>query len=89
MERELSNIEVGGNFKPKECVARHRVAIIIPYRNRTEHLSILLYNLHQLLPRQQIDYSIFVIEQVGSILQLKKTKSRVCSLAVLPYALRN
>ncbi|KAG0433018.1 hypothetical protein HPB47_020293 [Ixodes persulcatus] len=56
----------GGRFKPKECLARHRVAILIPYRNREEHLRVFLYNMHQLLPRQQIDYGIFVIEQEGN-----------------------
>lgn len=86
MEPEFSNIEVGGTFKPKDCVARHRVAILIPYRNRTEHLKILLYNLHQMLPRQQIDYGIFVIEQVGFISHPKKSSRAFNSCAAtLPF----
>lgn len=65
MEKMFPNIEPGGRFKPKNCTARHRVAIIIPYRDREEHLRVFLYNMHQMLPRQQIDYGIFVIEQEG------------------------
>uniref|UniRef100_A0A6B0V966 Beta-1,4-N-acetylgalactosaminyltransferase n=1 Tax=Ixodes ricinus TaxID=34613 RepID=A0A6B0V966_IXORI len=63
IERNFTHIMLGGRFKPKECLARHRVAILIPYRNREEHLRVFLYNMHQFLPRQQIDYGIFVIEQ--------------------------
>ncbi|CAN7937157.1 unnamed protein product [Ixodes hexagonus] len=66
MERNFSHIMQGGRFKPMDCRARHRVAILIPYRNREHHLRVFLYNMHQLLPRQQIDYGIFVIEQVGA-----------------------
>ncbi|EEC10831.1 beta-1,4-galactosyltransferase, putative, partial [Ixodes scapularis] len=64
IEKNFTHIMLGGRFKPKECLARHRVAILIPYRNREEHLRVFLYNMHQFLPRQQIDYGIFVIEQV-------------------------
>ncbi|XP_041354982.1 beta-1,4-N-acetylgalactosaminyltransferase bre-4-like [Gigantopelta aegis] len=53
----------GGRYKPAECVARHRIAIIIPYRNREEQLRILLHNIHPILKRQQLDYGIYVIEQ--------------------------
>ncbi|KAH8020744.1 hypothetical protein HPB51_003316 [Rhipicephalus microplus] len=50
---------------PTDCTARHRVAILVPYRDREDHLRVFLYNMHQMLPRQQIDYTIFVIEQAG------------------------
>ncbi|XP_029826060.2 beta-1,4-N-acetylgalactosaminyltransferase bre-4-like [Ixodes scapularis] len=66
IEKNFTHIMPGGRFKPKECLARHRVAILIPYRNREEHLRVFLYNMHQFLPRQQIDYGIFVIEQEGN-----------------------
>uniref|UniRef100_A0A224YII7 Beta-1,4-galactosyltransferase 3 n=1 Tax=Rhipicephalus zambeziensis TaxID=60191 RepID=A0A224YII7_9ACAR len=56
----------GGRFRPKECTSRHRVAILVPYRNRTEHLKIFAYNIHKVLSRQQIDYGVFVIEQGDS-----------------------
>lgn len=53
----------GGRYKPLECLSRHRVAIVIPYRNREQHLKILLHNLHPMLQRQQLDYGIYVIEE--------------------------
>nr|XP_054922487.1 beta-1,4-N-acetylgalactosaminyltransferase bre-4-like isoform X2 [Dermacentor andersoni] len=65
MEKEFPHILPGGRYQPKDCTARHRVAILVPYRDREEHLRVFLYNMHQMLPRQQIDYTIFVIEQAG------------------------
>ncbi|XP_042223301.1 uncharacterized protein LOC121867457 [Homarus americanus] len=59
-------LEPGGRFRPAECRARHRVAIIIPYRDRIKHLSVFLYHLHPILQRQQIDYAIYVVEQAGN-----------------------
>ncbi|XP_021355963.1 bromodomain-containing protein DDB_G0280777-like isoform X2 [Mizuhopecten yessoensis] len=52
----------GGVYKPRACRSRHRVAIIIPYRNRKKHLRVFLNNLHPFLQKQQLDYRIFVIE---------------------------
>ncbi|CAN7938022.1 unnamed protein product, partial [Ixodes hexagonus] len=63
MEKNFTHVMQGGRFKPKVCRVRHRVAILVPYRDRKEHLGVFLYNMHQMLPRQQIDYCIFVIEQ--------------------------
>ncbi|XP_050391425.1 beta-1,4-N-acetylgalactosaminyltransferase bre-4 [Patella vulgata] len=56
------NLQPGGRYKPKDCVARHKVAIIIPYRDRITHLQILLQNLHPILERQLIDYGIYVVD---------------------------
>lgn len=63
VESEFPDVMPGGHFRPKECTSRHRVAILIPYRNRAEHLKIFIYNIHRVLARQQIDYGVFVIEQ--------------------------
>uniref|UniRef100_A0A3Q1GR56 Beta-1,4-galactosyltransferase n=1 Tax=Acanthochromis polyacanthus TaxID=80966 RepID=A0A3Q1GR56_9TELE len=41
------------------------VAIIIPFRNRHEHLKHWLYFLHPMLMRQQLDYGVYVINQDG------------------------
>lgn len=65
MEKSFAEMKAGGMGRPADCVARHRVAIIIPFRDRLQHLQALLYNLHPVLLRQQIDYQIFVIEQEG------------------------
>ncbi|EEC01356.1 beta-1,4-galactosyltransferase, putative, partial [Ixodes scapularis] len=70
IENNFTHVMPGGRFKPKECLARHRVAILVPYRNREKQLNVFLHNMHQFLPRQQIDYGIFVIEQVGFVTTL-------------------
>lgn len=64
VERRLSSkVQPGGRYKPTDCKARDRVAIIVPYRDRKQHLPILLKNLHPFLMKQQIDYGIFIVEQ--------------------------
>ncbi|CAF94425.1 unnamed protein product, partial [Tetraodon nigroviridis] len=55
----------GGRYMPRDCLSQHKVAIIIPYRNRHEHLKHLLFYLHPMLVRQQLDYGIYVINQDG------------------------
>ncbi|TKR64212.1 hypothetical protein L596_024785 [Steinernema carpocapsae] len=61
--KELDGLQIGGHWKPETCEAMQRVAIIVPYRNREEHRRILLKNLHPLLQKQQLDYTIFVVDQ--------------------------
>ncbi|ROT81379.1 Beta-1,4-N-acetylgalactosaminyltransferase bre-4 [Penaeus vannamei] len=65
-EKSRPELEPGGRFRPAECRARHRVAIIIPYRDRVQHLAMFIYHIHPILQRQQIDYAIYVVEQAGS-----------------------
>jgi len=60
------NLHPGGHGQPEDCKARHRVAIIVPYRDRDLHLRQLLLNLHPFLKKQQLDYAIFVVEQIGN-----------------------
>uniref|UniRef100_A0A3P8UBG1 Beta-1,4-galactosyltransferase n=1 Tax=Amphiprion percula TaxID=161767 RepID=A0A3P8UBG1_AMPPE len=55
----------GGRYKPPDCIAIQKVAIIIPFRNRHEHLKHWLYYLHPILMRQQLDYGVYVINQDG------------------------
>lgn len=57
-------LQPGGRYKPTECIAQQKVALIIPFRNRDEHLKYWLYYLHPILQRQQLDYGIYVINQV-------------------------
>uniref|UniRef100_A0A0N5AH27 Beta-1,4-N-acetylgalactosaminyltransferase n=1 Tax=Syphacia muris TaxID=451379 RepID=A0A0N5AH27_9BILA len=63
LAKSFQSLEPGGHGFPKDCQARHRVAIIIPYRDREEHLRILLRNLISLFIKQQLDFGIFVVEQ--------------------------
>ncbi|KPP75936.1 hypothetical protein Z043_104774 [Scleropages formosus] len=60
---ENPNLREGGRYKPKDCIALQKVAIIIPFRNRDEHLKFWLYYLHPILQRQQLDYGVYVINQ--------------------------
>ncbi|KAK7108438.1 beta-1,4-N-acetylgalactosaminyltransferase bre-4-like [Littorina saxatilis] len=55
-------LEPGGHYHPPDCRARHRVAVIVPYRDRELHLRRLLHNLHPILMRQQLDYFVLVVE---------------------------
>lgn len=61
-------VQMGGQWSPSNCTARHRLAVIVPYRNRLENLNTFLYHMHPLFQRQQLAYRVFVVEQVtGSI----------------------
>jgi hypothetical protein len=55
---------VGGYWRPSRCISKQKVAIIIPFRNREENLCILLKHLLPILILQQLEFRIFVIEQV-------------------------
>ncbi|CAG2110787.1 unnamed protein product [Medioppia subpectinata] len=63
LEEEMPELESGGRYRPRECRARHRMAIIIPYRDREEHLRTFLLNIHPMLERQQLDYGIYIVEE--------------------------
>ncbi|XP_034038148.1 beta-1,4-galactosyltransferase 1-like [Thalassophryne amazonica] len=65
IKQENPNLMSGGRFRPKDCTAQQKVAIIIPFRNREEHLKYWLYYLHPILQRQQLDYGVYVINQDG------------------------
>lgn len=55
----------GGSYKPP-CKTRHRVAIIIPLRNRDMHLRRLLAHMHRIWKRQLIDYTVYAVTQSGT-----------------------
>ena len=57
-------VKRGGHSSPKDCKSYQKVAIIVPYRDRMHHLKILLNRLHPMLYKQQIEYRIFLVEQV-------------------------
>uniref|UniRef100_A0A3Q3VX29 Beta-1,4-galactosyltransferase n=1 Tax=Mola mola TaxID=94237 RepID=A0A3Q3VX29_MOLML len=66
VRKEVSPLlQEGGRYKPLDCFSKHKVAIIIPFRNRYEHLKHWLYYLHPILLRQQLDYGVYVINQYG------------------------
>ena len=66
VDHELSKSVIeGGRYKPPNCTSRERVAIIIPFRDREEHLKIFLRHMHPFLQRQKLEYGIYVIELVS------------------------
>lgn len=62
---ELQHYELlpGGHWFPRFCTARHRVAVIVPFRDREIHLRYFLNVIHSFLQRQLLQYTIFVVEQ--------------------------
>ncbi|XP_015904124.1 beta-1,4-N-acetylgalactosaminyltransferase bre-4-like [Parasteatoda tepidariorum] len=66
LAKTFANLYPGGRFKPDDCRAKEKIAIIVPFRDREQHLRIFLHNLHPLLQRQKLDYGIYIVEQMGS-----------------------
>ena len=60
----IKNMEPGGSWKPESCIARHKVAIVLPYRDRLDNLNTWLYNMHPVLQNMELEYTIFVVEQL-------------------------
>ena len=54
LEKMFRDVTLGGRYSPQNCTSRDRVAVIVPYRNRSDHLRSFLFHMHNLLPRQQI-----------------------------------
>ncbi|KAJ8000983.1 hypothetical protein DPEC_G00186100 [Dallia pectoralis] len=65
VRKENPHLKKGGRYKPDDCIALQKVAVIIPFRNRERHLKFWLHYLHPLLQRQQQDYAVYVIMQDG------------------------
>jgi hypothetical protein len=59
------HVKYGGHFEPVGCVPKQKVGIIIPYRDKQEHLERFILFIHQFLPDQLIDYTVFVVEQTN------------------------
>ncbi|XP_072023943.1 uncharacterized protein [Amphiura filiformis] len=70
----------GGHWKPTDCIPRWKVAIIIPYRNRSIHLPILLHYLTPFLQRQLLEFHFFVVEQMNDLLF---NKAMIMNIAIL------
>ncbi|XP_076821547.1 beta-1,4-galactosyltransferase 2-like isoform X2 [Clavelina lepadiformis] len=56
----------GFAFEPDSCKPKLSVAIIIPFRDREDHLKTLLGHLHPILLRQNLRFQVFVVEQSGN-----------------------
>lgn len=64
LESMFADVEKGGRWRPRICTARSRVAIVVPYRDRDYNLRAFLQHIHPFLQKQQLQYGIFVAEQV-------------------------
>ncbi|CAH1109966.1 unnamed protein product [Psylliodes chrysocephalus] len=65
LEKRFNWLQPGGHWQPENCRVLSKVAIVIPFRCRGEHLLLFLQHMHPFLKRQQLDYRIFVVEQDG------------------------
>lgn len=59
----INKISLGGSSEPPGCKSKESLALVIPYKNRFDNLNTFLYNMHPFLQRQQLKYTIFVVEQ--------------------------
>lgn len=60
--KQGSYIQDGGYFKPRNCEPSDSLAIIVPYRDRAEHLKAFLDYIHPFLQLQQLYYAIYIVE---------------------------
>ena len=69
IEEQLKSypIKLGGLSSPTECKSRYKVAIIVPYRNRETNLKIFLRHMHPFLIKQNIEYTIYIIEPMANL----------------------
>ncbi|KJH44759.1 N-acetyllactosaminide 3-alpha-galactosyltransferase [Dictyocaulus viviparus] len=73
LERKYQYLQPGGHFTPTDCKALSKIAVVIPFRDREEHLKILLNHMHNFLTKQKLDYAIIVVEQIdGQIMNRAK-----------------
>ncbi|XP_008629971.1 beta-1,4-galactosyltransferase 3-like [Corvus hawaiiensis] len=59
-------VQPGGHYRPPHCFPRYKSAILVAYRNQEKYLRHLLYYIHPFLQRQQLSYTIYLIQQVGT-----------------------
>ena len=63
VEGENKNLQPGGESSPESCQANFNVAIIVPYRDRSEQLVVFLRHLHPFLRKQELHYRIYIVNQ--------------------------
>jgi len=60
----------GGRWMPLWCIPRQRIAVIVPFRAREQHLITFINHLHPFLRSQLLDFIIVVVEQVFSAIYI-------------------
>jgi len=61
---ETDQLMPGGRSVPLWCIPRHRIAVVVPFRARDQHLTYFINHLHPFLRSQLLDFVIVVVEQV-------------------------
>ena len=64
-KRHGRDLQLGGHGFPSDCRSEERLALIVCYREREQHLKLFLDHLHPFLKRQRLNYMIFVVNQHG------------------------
>lgn len=64
-EARVVGVKEGGFWWPSQCHPRWRVAIIVPYRDRASQMGSFLQHMHIFLQKQELNYSIYIVEQEG------------------------
>ena len=65
LEDAHPDMDVGGHWKPRSCLPRQRACLFLPYRDREPHLLLWLKFMLPFMKKQNMDFRIFVTEQVG------------------------
>ncbi len=66
---ELDSIpNLGGFYRPAKCRSRWKVAIIVPFRNRTAQLATFLRYMVPFLQKQLLEFGIFIVNQENVLL---------------------
>ncbi|XP_062509771.1 beta-1,4-galactosyltransferase 2-like isoform X2 [Corticium candelabrum] len=66
VKKKNPGVTFGGFYTPPDCQPRDRVAIVIPFRDREEHLKVFQHYMIPVFRRQLIQFKIYVIEQAGN-----------------------
>ena len=61
---QAGSLKIGGAWQPEGCQARWKMLMIVPFRDRENHLKAFLAHMHPILQRQRMSYRILVVEQV-------------------------
>ncbi|XP_063415976.1 beta-1,4-galactosyltransferase 6-like [Mytilus trossulus] len=56
-----------GHYRPQNCTAVQKVAIVVPYRDRQKQLQVFLNNVIPRIHQQQLEFVIYVIEQKSGL----------------------
>ena len=64
-ELEYLSLQRGGRKKP--AAYTHKLAIVVPYRDRLVNLELFIRNIHPFLSKQNIYYGVYVVEPVANL----------------------